>query len=84
MTITSLSTTIGAVILAWIAYKQAQLSRIVKEVHQQTNHIKDELVASTAKASEAQGKIIGRTELKAELYERAASGAKPPVIEPPA
>lgn len=52
--------------LAWIAYKQAQIGKNMQTLKEQTNHIKDALVAATAEASKAAGKLEGRQELKAE------------------
>lgn len=62
-------TSLTAVVLAWIAYKQASLSRNLQTLKEQTNHIKDALVASTAKASHAEGVAEGKA---------AAAAAVPP------
>ena len=56
-----------AVLLAYFAYKQASLSKNVKELAQNTNHLKDELVAEVRVASVAKGKLQGRDELATEI-----------------
>lgn len=54
----------------WFAYKAKQQSAAnsttIEEVRKQTNHIKDELVATTKAAANAEGNLEGRAELKAE------------------
>ena len=45
-----------------VAYFGRQIAQKVDEVHKQTNSIKDELVASTAKASLAEGHAAGLAE----------------------
>lgn len=58
-------TTGGAVLLAWIALKQATLSRVVKELEKNTNSLTEALVKSTAESSLAKGKQEGIAEQKA-------------------
>jgi membrane protein implicated in regulation of membrane protease activity len=62
----TVATVTGSVLLAWIAYKQARLSRTMETLEKQTNSIKDALVASTAKASRSEGVADGRAQVKAE------------------
>jgi Na+/glutamate symporter len=70
-------TTIGSIFAAWFSYKAkansqrntehiTDIKQDVVEVKRQTNHIKDELVATTARAALAEGKAEGRAEEKAE------------------
>lgn len=62
--------TFGTVAVAWIGFR-------IKRLEHNTNSIKDALVATTAKASHAEGKLEAQ-------HEAAAVGAIPPVITPPA
>lgn len=66
-------TSLTAILLAWIAFKQAALGRSQSELKEtvvtlekNTNSIKDQLVAATAAASMAQGKVEGRREFERE------------------
>ena len=55
--------TIGGIAAAWFSYKAATHSReavvVAKETQQNTDGMKDQLVALTAKSSFAQGKLAG-------------------------
>jgi len=68
--------TVGAVAIAWIAYKQAQLTKNMKLLETNTNSIKDELVAVTKTAGILQGKVEGREELRSEQAARLLSKTK--------
>lgn len=64
---------VTAVLLAWIAFRQAALQKAQAELNQtvvtlekNTNHIKDALVAVTKEAGIAQGKVEGRREFERE------------------
>lgn len=63
--ITGVASTLGVVLVAWIAYKQAQLGKVVAKVAEQTDGLTSALVATTAKASKAEGKLEGKAEEKA-------------------
>jgi hypothetical protein len=65
-------TSATAIGLAWIAYKQAHLSKAVEEVRHNTNSLTSQLVAQTEITSKAEGNAAGRAEQKAE-----AAGAPP-------
>lgn len=58
-------TTIGGIVLAYIAFKTAQLGKKVDDVKRQTDGITSALVATTAKAARAEGKLEGKEEEKA-------------------
>ncbi len=58
--IATLITAVGAVVIG------LRNSRKIEEVHVATNSMKDQLVASTALAANAQGNREGRAELKSE------------------
>jgi len=47
--------TVGTVAIAWIGFR-------IKKLEHNTNSIKDALIASTAKASHAEGVIAGKAE----------------------
>lgn len=66
LAITSITTGVSTVLVAWIAYKTAMLGRAVEKVHLATNSMKDALVEATAKASRAEGVTAGKLEEKAE------------------
>lgn len=55
-------TTVGSVLMAWIAVKQRVLQRDVKHLEVNTNSIKDALVL----AARAEGNLAGRLEAKEE------------------
>lgn len=75
-TISSVASTAGVVLVAWLAFKTAKLSKAVEEVRHNTNSLTEALVAKTASASKAEGKLEAQ-------HEAAAVGAVPPVIKPP-
>lgn len=75
-TISSVSATVGVVLVAWLAYKIAKLAKAVEEVRHNTNSLTQQLVAKTEKSSHAEGRLEAQ-------HEAAAVGAKPPVITPP-
>lgn len=81
--ISSVASTVGVVLVAWLAFKTAKLSKAVEKIHVATNSMKDALVKTTAESSEAKGNLEGRKELKAEQHDQAQWGAVPPVIKPP-
>ena len=60
----------GAVLLAWIALKQAQLNKVITVLEKNTNSIKDALIVSTAKASHAEGVLQGKLEQKSESIQK--------------
>lgn len=74
--ISSVSSTIGVVLVAWLTFKTAKLSKAVEEVRHNTNSLTSALVAKTEIVSHAEGKLEGQ-------HEAAAAGAVPPVIKPP-
>lgn len=65
-TISSVASTVGLVLVAWLSFKTAKLGKAVEEVRHNTNSLKDALVASTAKASHSEGVADGRQQVKAE------------------
>ncbi len=56
--VATLAGVVGSILLGW------HNSRGIKEVHDATNSMKDELVAVTAKASRAEGLKEGRDEVR--------------------
>jgi hypothetical protein len=52
-----------SIALSWIAYKQAQLLKIMKMTHDSTNSKMDELLKVAIAAAEARGIILGRGEI---------------------
>lgn len=74
--ISSVASTMGVVIVAYLTFRTAKLSKAVEEVRHNTNSLTAALVATTATASHAEGKLEGQ-------HEAAAVGAVPPVIKPP-
>ena len=77
-----LGAAISPVLVAYFAYKQAQIAKKVAHIdekveviHTATNSMKDALVLATAKASLAQGKAEGRAEKKAEMRADRADGS---------
>lgn len=86
-------TTIGTLIAAWIALQHAKLSKAVKVVEEKvqtveknTNSMKDALVASTAKASHAEGIIqekAAETIRKAEIVIAIGQQSESPTIQQP-
>lgn len=78
--ISSVASTLGVVIVAWLAFRTAKLSKAVEEVRHNTNSLTEKLIAKTEIISEAKGNAEGREELK---HEQAQWGAQPPVIKPP-
>jgi hypothetical protein len=63
---TTLLTTLGSVALAWLAYKQTQLTRTMERLHESTNSKMDQLMAAAVAAAEARGQIAGRAAQKQE------------------
>lgn len=53
---------IGAVLLAWIALRQAKLNKVITVLEKNTNSMKDALVAVTAQKSHAEGALQGKAE----------------------
>lgn len=67
-TIASVASTIGVVLVAWLAYKTKQLDKKVDVVKEQTNGI---LIATTKAKNHAEGKSEAAVEI-------AAAAVKPP------
>ena len=57
---------ITAVVIAYIALKQASLTRTMDKLEKNTNSMKDALVASTKAGALAEGNLQGRLEQTAE------------------
>lgn len=57
--VTSICSTVSAVLVAWIGFK-------VKKLEHSMNSIREELVQTTAAKSHAEGMIAGKAEQKAE------------------
>ena len=59
--------TAGAVVLAWIAYKQSALNKTIVTLEKNTNSIKDALVKSVGEAEKAKGILEERARAVAKL-----------------
>lgn len=55
-------TSLTAIALAWIAYKQNILSRVISDVKRQTDGITSKLVDVTDRASRAEGELKGKAD----------------------
>lgn len=65
LAIASIAGAASAVGVAWIAFKQASLSKAVEEVRHNTNSLTSQLVAKTEITSHAEGKAEGVAEERA-------------------
>lgn len=78
-------TTLGGVVLAWIALKQAQLARDMQDVKKHTNSLTSALVTSTDKASRAEAVLqekAAETLRKAEIVIAIGQQSDPPASRP--
>lgn len=75
-TIVQVAGILSTVLLAWIAYKQAALSKTMNVVKEQTDGINKALVATTAVASKAEGKLEAQQEQKAEDKKNGTTNTK--------
>jgi len=62
-------------VIAYIAFKQASLTKVIEKLEINTNSMKDQLVAVTRVAGLAEGNLQGRVEQTAEQSVIAASQA---------
>lgn len=62
--VVALSATVSALLTAFMAYRLKRLEHLAKQTHDNTNSMKDALVASTKKASYAEGREDQRTKEK--------------------
>jgi len=64
-------TTVGAIAMAWIAYKQAALAKSLSNLHDSTNSKMDVLLKNVENAAFARGQLAGphRSDPAREKYE---------------
>lgn len=64
------------IVIAYIAFKQATMGKVMKDLELNTNSMKDQLVAITKTSSMAEGNLQGRAEQTAERNAATVSSTK--------
>ena len=73
--VTAFLTTFGTIALAWIGYKQAQLTTAMRELHTSTNSKMDLLMKTAIEAAEARGalRVVTAAQDKIDVEKQAVS-----------